>query len=372
MKMAKCLLLGSVAGLVTVAGARAADLPVKAKPVQYVKICTLYGDGFYYIPGSDTCLKLSGYVRNDYGYNVHTNTVHYSGDAGAQDRVATRHPFTTRMRLNMSTDARTHTAYGTLRAYSSFHIENRHTNASNDVGDVQVTAQRAFIQWAGFTFGRTQSFADPAGQFEGGMRTLHQIQTESQTEPAGINQIAYTWQVGNGVTLNAGADERRVQSLWNATAPGTRIGGGPATSRTGQQAPSPWVSLRVNQAWGAASIAVIAQNNRAVYYTGGPGCPVGAQVGSTECDHPDDKWGFGVLTGAEIKTPMFGQGDRIAFQANYSEGAVRLAAQSLSSPSLFGRNNTVAFGWVTDAVYVNGGQFQQTTAWSATAGYEHY
>ena len=50
MKMVKSLLLGSAAGMVAIAGAQAADLPVKAKPVQYVKICTLYGDGFYYIP----------------------------------------------------------------------------------------------------------------------------------------------------------------------------------------------------------------------------------------------------------------------------------------------------------------------------------
>jgi Porin subfamily len=58
MKMVKSLLLGTAAGLVAVAGAQAADLPVKAKPVQYVKICTLYGDGFYYVPGTNTCLKL--------------------------------------------------------------------------------------------------------------------------------------------------------------------------------------------------------------------------------------------------------------------------------------------------------------------------
>ena len=45
MKMVKSLLLGSAAGLVAVAGAQAADMPVKAAPVQYVKICSLYGDG---------------------------------------------------------------------------------------------------------------------------------------------------------------------------------------------------------------------------------------------------------------------------------------------------------------------------------------
>jgi hypothetical protein len=63
MKSAKNLLLGSAAGLFAVAGAQAADMPVKAKPVQYVKICSLYGDGYYYIPGTDTCIKLGGYLR---------------------------------------------------------------------------------------------------------------------------------------------------------------------------------------------------------------------------------------------------------------------------------------------------------------------
>ena len=58
MKMVKSLLLGSAAGIVAVAGTQAADLPVKAKPVEYVKICSLYGDGFYYIPGTDTCIKM--------------------------------------------------------------------------------------------------------------------------------------------------------------------------------------------------------------------------------------------------------------------------------------------------------------------------
>ena len=49
----KSLLLGTAAGLVAVAGAQAADMPAKAAPVQYVKICSLYGDGFYYIPGTE-------------------------------------------------------------------------------------------------------------------------------------------------------------------------------------------------------------------------------------------------------------------------------------------------------------------------------
>ena len=48
-KMVKSLLLGSAAGLVAVSAVQAADLPVKAKPVEHVKVCSLYGAGFYYI-----------------------------------------------------------------------------------------------------------------------------------------------------------------------------------------------------------------------------------------------------------------------------------------------------------------------------------
>jgi Porin subfamily len=47
-------LLGGIAVLITVVGAHAAELLVKAKPVQYVKVCSLYGDGFYYLPGTQT------------------------------------------------------------------------------------------------------------------------------------------------------------------------------------------------------------------------------------------------------------------------------------------------------------------------------
>src|SRR5262245_29646830 len=96
MKMVKSLLLGSAAGVAAVTGTQAADLPVKARPVEYVKICTLYGEGFYYIPGTDICLKVGGYIRSDYGYNVRgARTPSYSGTEGQQTRdtsaYSTRH-----------------------------------------------------------------------------------------------------------------------------------------------------------------------------------------------------------------------------------------------------------------------------------------
>ena len=70
MKMVKSLILGSAAGLLAMSGAQAADLPVKAKAVEYVRICSLYGAGFFYIPGTDTCIKLGGYLRVETAFNA--------------------------------------------------------------------------------------------------------------------------------------------------------------------------------------------------------------------------------------------------------------------------------------------------------------
>src|SRR5580700_2297825 len=66
----KNVLLASAASFVAVAAAGAADLPMKAKPVEYVKICSVYGAGFYYIPGTNTCLKLGGYLRAEADLNA--------------------------------------------------------------------------------------------------------------------------------------------------------------------------------------------------------------------------------------------------------------------------------------------------------------
>jgi hypothetical protein len=65
MKSLRYALLGATAGVLTAVNAQAADLPVKAKPVEYVKICGLYGAGFFYIPGTDACLKVGGCLRSD-------------------------------------------------------------------------------------------------------------------------------------------------------------------------------------------------------------------------------------------------------------------------------------------------------------------
>jgi hypothetical protein len=365
MKMVKSLLLGSAAGVVAVAGAAAADLPVKAKPVQYVKICTLYGDGFYYIPGSDTCIRFTGYIRADYGYGVTgARTPNYSGAAGANDRTVNN--FSTRHRGSFSIDTRTQTAYGTLRTFQTHHMQNEN-------GTESTNTARAFIQWGGFTFGRTVSFIDHEGSLgDSGMRSLHQSQQDSTTGANGTNQIAYTWQLGNGITLNVGADERRVRSIANPSGGTITQGVDPTSFRAGNNHPDPWVSLRVNQAWGRASVAVVANNNQASYYTNTGAPCTGGQTGTTLCGYPDDKWGWAVLAGTEIKLDFLSPGSRIGLFGTYGVGATRYVASNLSSPGLYGSGNEIAFGAVTDATYINGQSLQQTTAWSAGGGFEYF
>jgi Porin subfamily len=372
MKIMKRLLLGSTAGLVAVSGAQAADLPVKAKPVEYVKICSLYGEGFYYIPGTDICLKIGGYVQADYGWNrAGSGQQHYTGAAGAQDRTVA--PYSSRHRAHFEFDSRSQTAYGTLRTFVAIHIENR------DLNSVTVSPARAFIQWAGFTFGHAKSYTDVPGTPAGdSFKSLFQNQNISDSAANGTNQIAYTWELGNGMTLNVGADERRTKALANLSNNVITVGNNPATAFGPYQHPTPWVNFAVNQNWGRFGASAIFNKVNATYYNGAAGvldsgCPAGAQTGTSQCGYPDDKWGWAVLSGIDIKAPWSGPGDHFGGYFNYGVGAAAYSGGNVTaSPDIFGGGNQVALGFITDAVYVNGGQLQLTTAWSAGAGYEHF
>src|SRR4051812_35296831 len=103
MKTVKGVILGSAAALLSLSGAGAADLPIKAKAIEYVKICSAYGAGFWYIPGTDTCIKIGGYVRADVTFNgsIHGQPA-WSGDLGQQNRF--RDYFVDRSRMALTID----------------------------------------------------------------------------------------------------------------------------------------------------------------------------------------------------------------------------------------------------------------------------
>src|SRR6266700_7605548 len=170
MKMVKSLLLGSAAGLVAVAGAQAADLPVKAKPVEYVKVCSLYGAGFFYIPGTDTCIKLGGAVRVQAEFNAGAGgiPVGLGSSTEAPQGQLTRsgtNDVNFRNRIYFSVDARQQTEYGTLRSYARFGVQqttpvDQTTSSPGGAPGDMIFWDRAFIQYAGFTVGKTVSFFD--------------------------------------------------------------------------------------------------------------------------------------------------------------------------------------------------------------------
>src|SRR5258708_30793742 len=185
MRLTKSLLLGSAAGLVAVAGVQAADLPVKAKPVEYVKICSLYGDGFFSIRGTDTCLRLGANIQADMYWNALGNGhVLYDQAGGSHDR-GTSH-FGTRARGDFAIDSRTQTMYGTLRTYQVFRLDNA------DQGTVTPNLTRNFIQWTGFTFGHTRSYSDPIGTFEEFKSIFQEGSLFQSSASNGTNQISYT------------------------------------------------------------------------------------------------------------------------------------------------------------------------------------
>ncbi len=384
MKMVKSLLLGSAAGLVAVAGAQAADLPVKAKPVQYVKICSLYGVGFYYIPGTDMCLKMGGWVRAEYAYGDNGNMTWGPFNGNANSRATSNSTF--RARGYITADARNQTEYGTVRGYIAVGI------STSDVGlntaANQFSANRAFIQWAGFTFGLAQSFYDfysvPATSYWG-------IFPASDTGDPGWVTFGYTAQFGNGFSATIAAEQRRMTQIISESGAGGTINPGGydnagsavvaginagAGAYGGFQMPDIVANLRVDQAWGSAQIMGALHQVNSLYYG-----TTGTSTFLRGNGHPDDKLGFVVGAGIKLNAPMIGQGDFFQAQVNYTEGALRYIFQTPNSN--WGKVDGVGAGWgvVSDAVY--GGSLagtgasaasdnELTTAWNINAAYEHF
>src|SRR5438552_11228504 len=198
MKLIKSLILGSTAGLVAMSGAQAADLPVKAKAVEYVKVCSLYGAGFWYIPGTDTCIRIGGAIRLDaaIGGNVY-DAPFWQGTASGSQAFG-RNYYTTRARFNLTEDTRTATEYGVLRTFANVQMDWTGNGGSAIAGGAPVEVDYAFIQFAGFTIGKAVSEFDP--QWALSKPTISSGFNAGSNNATGINQLAYTATFGNGVS----------------------------------------------------------------------------------------------------------------------------------------------------------------------------
>lgn len=388
MKMVKSLLLGSAAGLVAMAGAQAADLPVKAKPVEYVKVCSLYGEGFFFIPGTDTCIKIGGWVRAEYVFGAGGSHSPFISGAPGFDTVGATPDSVFRARTVISTDVRTQTEYGTLRAYTRFGFD--HTTNQLFGG---LYPERAFIQFAGFTFGKTQSYFD----FFNGVFGYGIVYAGGGSATGFGGQIvaAYTAQLGNGISATIAAEDatQRRTALWDADTdilragafPGPLAGvfnaanGGafPIGDYAAHSVPDIVASLRVDQAWGSAQIAGALHQVKGVAYFNNITC--GEPLPALGCaGAPDDKWGFAVMGGLVLNVPT-GPGDKFWVEATYSEGAA--SYNGLTPNALYGLHNRrdgffMAAGHALDGVFGTLGGVQTgihlTEVLSIGAAFEHY
>src|SRR6187549_3555647 len=281
----RTLILSSAAGLMALSGAQAADLPVKAKAVEYVRICSLYGAGFFYIPGTDTCIKIGGYLRVDTTINgggAHGAPA-WNGDPGQQNRY--RDYFVSRSRMALAVDTRTATEYGVVRTFGQgdFQFTNlgggtrnpnsQATNLGNNTqlldtaGGGYVAVEYLFIQFAGFTFGKSSSaYSTPWNGFPGNINSSLLGGNNTDT---GVNNIQYTAQFGNGVSASIGLDDPQV---WNRTAVynlgiPSAIGanGTGSNAYAGVHVPDIVGNIRVDQAWGLFQLSAAAHEVNGSY-----------------------------------------------------------------------------------------------------------
>src|ERR1700692_2310611 len=408
MKMINRFILGSAASLIAMGAAQAADLPVKAKAVEYVRICSLYGAGFFYIPGTDTCIKLGGYLRVDSTFNGGVyDQPFYSGDGGQGNRFADR--INSRSRMALTVDTRTATEYGVVRTFAQgdFQFQNFGSSQPTAISPVStlagisnaflsnpgggyVAVEMAFIQFAGFTFGKSASaYSTPWHGYPGNNTSFLVGGNDTVT---GVNNIQYTAQFGNGVSGTIGLDDPTVfnrTAIYNlstavsATVPaGVSVAGVGANAYGGVNMPDIVGNIRIDQAWGLFQLSGAIHEVDASYNTLGAGGVPTALSGIS--GHPDTKFGGSVMAALQIKNIPTGPGDDIKFDASWAKGDTKnVISTSAASPNFLmvgggtgqlGAGQSLAFGPTTDAVYnpVGGdGPPHLTTAYGVRGAFNH-
>ncbi len=190
----KSLLLGSAAALAAVSGAQAADAIVAAEPepLEYVRVCDAFGVGYFYIPGTETCLKIGGFIRvqGDFGRDAADSKWNQENDNdgdGFPDGQSTS-DWDVFSRGYISFDAKSDTEFGTLTGF--FAME---ANADNDTdaGDSLFDVDEAYIQLGGLKTGFFYSWWDKGLNGE----------TDDLSTNSEFNSIAYLY---DGGTFQAG------------------------------------------------------------------------------------------------------------------------------------------------------------------------
>jgi hypothetical protein len=188
----KSLLLGSAAALVAVSGARAADA-VMAEPeaVEYVRVCDAYGAGFFYIPGTETCLKIAGRVRYQIDY--------FTGDNGWRKNANAMLNFT----------AKSDTELGTLTSYIEMEAVSLSGNIGGSVETYDTDGNLLNVSPDG-VFGFGHAWISLGGLKMGRSDTLYDADINGEGDAGGgaaVHFISYTFSGANGFSAALSLEE---------------------------------------------------------------------------------------------------------------------------------------------------------------------
>ncbi|WP_095091052.1 porin [Mesorhizobium sophorae] len=204
----KSLLLSSAAALIAVSGARAADAVVVAEPepAEYVKICDVYGVGYFYIPGTETCLRIGGYVRYDIGIG---DTGSFDGAKSADHQDGDHNStYFKNTRFTLKTWTGQETELGTLKTYTETRFKFGNSNGfgdefGNEAHNKDLELNFAWIQLGGLRVGKDESAFDTFIGYAGNV-------LQDTLVPYGVfdtNVIQYYFDAGNGFSAVVSLEE---------------------------------------------------------------------------------------------------------------------------------------------------------------------
>ena len=349
MTLIKSLMLGSAAGIVAIASAQAADLPTKkgAPAAQYVKICTITAGGApitgFVLPGSDTCLRISGYITGQFEAGNLKNAATVAGVTPNSTNGRDSFGWTTRG--NLTLDAVSNTAAGPLLGHVEYQFNHGVGFDNAGTGGSDGGLNRAYVTWAGITAGKANSFFSFTG---GGQAWANIFSPDRQ----GFNQpdlLAYTASFGGGFSATVSIESNE-GTAGNAAAGGNSVGiiGG---GYQGFRAPDVVLNLSLSQGWGSAGIS-------GEWHT--PRATNGAQSANVN--------GFALDAGVKFNLPTLGAGDWIILTGAWSKNAYW---DSGIPDGMWGENGAVngnGLGFaVGDLAFNPNGSTASPTAWSLTA-----
>jgi len=383
---------------------------MKAAPVEYVKVCPAFGPGFYYIPGSDTCLKVGG--------TVWVEGMYLQPYTKAQDQLGYR------TNLTVSLDARTNTEYGSLRTVVAPQIakrngleqsgsQEREGNATTNTNALSTAKQTyfsasGFIQFGGLTVGRLGSFFSNQFSFNDVVGNVG-VDARDLVQTAG-----YTLTLGNGITLTGAIEDSTDASrdgvygmFYDSAAStpkyvasvvsGQKVVGGNGNTNIatgvqtgvnygGNRVPDAVLALKIDQAWGSANLAAMSHaiNYSASQYTpAAAGSAAGKADGTsvTNGNQFSNEYGYAVQGGVKVNLPMIAAGDTLALNAIYASGFNQAVFRNMIGD----RNSNDGGGWTGYNLGYNAtatladvvadqttGKTYQAKSWGTAGEFTHY